>query len=120
MSVPYPIISADKRGERDGFRSREGRIPAGSVLHRRDHLTGDVLVLLDDPVAYQLVAVARVLPLAQPAELLGPYRAAESIGLGQLAVPLTLDCVGLLPVVLLGRSEFLLVIGLRLAGAERF
>ena len=84
------------------------------------YLTGCALVLLYRSVTHQLLAVACVLSFAQPGEILGPDHALQAVCLRQLAVPLTLYGVALLPVVLFGRSEFLLVVGLRLAGAERF
>ena len=49
------------------------------------------LVLLYSPVADQLFSGAGILSFAQPGELLGTYSAGEAIGLGQLAMPLTLN-----------------------------
>jgi hypothetical protein len=90
------------------------------VLDRRDRLTGCILVLLHGPVAHQLVTGACILSFAQPGKFLGSYRAMQAINLSELAMPLTLNSVALFPIVLFGRSEFLRVIGLRLASTERF
>jgi len=77
-------------------------------------------VLLAVAVSHQLLSGEGILALAEASEVRlvdGPRKA---VPLGNPALPFSENCVALLPIVLLGRHEFLGVIGLRLARTERF
>ena len=64
---------------------------------------------------HQLFAGLRMLPFGEPGEFLGSHCTGQAELLCQLAVPLALNGVALLPIVLFGGGELFGVIGLRLA-----
>jgi hypothetical protein len=84
---------------------------AGSVCGR---------VLLGLAMLDQLLGGMRVLAFTETGEVLGVNGSGKAVFLGQLPLPLSENGVALLPVVLFGRRELFSVIGLRLAGTDRF
>src|SRR5580692_7497177 len=77
-------------------------------------------VLLAVTVPNQLLAGEGILPFTEASEVLSVDASGKAVLLGHPSLPLSKDRVALLPIVLLGRREFLGVIRLRLTGAERF
>ena len=86
-------------------------------LHRLSGIGG---VLRNGAMADQLLACYGMLAFGESGEMLGVDGTREPEGLGKLALPLAKGDVPLLPVVLLRRSELLGVVGLGLAGVQRF
>ncbi len=120
MRFPHPLVAAYKRGQRDRLWRGEGRIPPGPVLDGRDLLAVLAFVGLRHLMADQLLFRVRMLAFAQSGEMLGTDRPRQTPLAGQSALPLAVTLLILAPVVLLLRRELALVIGLRLAGGERF
>ena len=89
------------------------------MLHRLDGLSVGILVLVGRSLSNKLFACLRVLALAELRKILGGNRTGKTELRSQPALPLARDHAPLRPVVLLLRREFLLVIGLRLAGGQR-
>src|SRR5580698_2506448 len=116
MGFPHAVVPADKRGQRDGFRSGKGRIPACTVLYGRDHISLCVAILMNGPMQNQLLARLRVQTFREACELFRAYGSCQPKLICQPAVPFALNGVALLPVVLLGGGELFLVILLGLAG----
>ncbi len=114
VRLAHAVISADKRSQRNGFRSGKSRIPSGTMLDRCDSLSVRALILMPCAMPDKLLAGVRMLAFGQPRKLLCAHSSGEAELPGQPAMPLPLDRVALLPIVLLGRRELLCVVGLRL------
>src|SRR5204863_100199 len=46
VSLAYAVVAPDECGDRHALRRRERRVPPGTMLHRRDGLSTDVLRLM--------------------------------------------------------------------------
>ena len=119
MCFANALVSADKRGERDRFRSGKGGIPPGPVLHRFDGLALSILIFIRRSLAHHLLARLWMLALAEFREVLGRDHPGKSELPGQPPLPFARDDAALRPIVLLFRGELLLVVGLCLASGER-
>ena len=73
---------------------------------------------MDRAMRDQLLAGLRMLALGQTGKLLRADGAGQAELFGQLAVPLALNGIALLPIVLLGGGELFGVVGLCLACGE--
>ncbi len=120
MRFPDPVIAADERGERNRLRGRKGRIPACPVLDGFDRLAVSVLVLEGGAGADHRLLCHWMQPFRETLKFERRDRARETESRGELAVPLALYRIALPVVALCFGGEVQLVIGLRLAGAERF
>jgi len=69
VRLPHSLIAADKRGQRNGFRGGERRIPSGTVLHARHFPPLLALVGSGNLMPHQLLFAERVLAFAQPREV---------------------------------------------------
>jgi hypothetical protein len=90
------------------------------MLYGSDCLTVFGLVLTHLKMPDQLLSRLRVLVLRESGELLGSHGTGEAELFSELAVPLALNGVVLLPIVLLSGGELFGVVGLRLACGEWF
>ena len=115
----HTLIAADQRGERDGFGRGKSGIPSGAMLHRRDGLAVGILIFIRRSLPNKLLVGLRMLTLAEFREVLCGDGSGKAELRGQAALPFACDDAALRPIVLLLRSEFLLVIGLRLACRQR-
>ena len=120
MRLAYGIVSTNESSQRNALRSRERRIPGGTVLHRANRLAACIDVFTRCLMAHELFSGHGVLPVRQSLEVLLPHFTMQAPLLGEFAVPLAAYPVALGVVVLLGVRELLFVIGLRLAGTQRF
>ena len=119
VRLAHPVIAADQSRQRNRFWRGKGRVPSGAMLHRLDGLAVGVLVFVGRSLANKLFACLRVLALAELRKILGRNRTGKAELCGETALPLARDHAALRPVILLLGREFLLVIGLRLAGGQR-
>jgi len=89
------------------------------VLHRLDGLAVGILIFIRRSLPRKLLAGLWVLALAEFRKVLGRDRSGEAELIGKPALPFACDHAPLRPIVLLLRSELLLVVALRLASGER-
>src|ERR1019366_6752615 len=120
MRFADTFIATDKRRYRDGFWGGKRRIPASPVLHRLDVLAVGVLIFIGRSLPHKLLSGLRMLALAEFCEVLGRDGPGEAELRGQSPLPFASDDALLRPIVLLLRSELLLVVGLCLACGEWF
>src|SRR5580658_760164 len=83
-------IAAHKRGERDGFRGRECRIPPGAMFDAGYFRAVLVLVGSCRLVLDELRVAFRMLSYTQPSELFGLHAIAEPPLLGKPSLPLAM------------------------------
>jgi hypothetical protein len=114
------VVAADKGSERHRFGRGEGRIPSGAVLHRLDGLALCILVFIRRSLPDKLLSGLWMLALAEFCKVLGRDRPDKAELPGQMALPFARDDATLRPIILLLRSELLLVVGLRLACGKWF
>ena len=86
------------------------------MLHGRDGLAFGVLIFIRGSLPNKLLAGLRMLTLAEFREVLGRDGPGKTELRGQAPLPFACDDAALRPIVLLLGSEFLLVVGLCLAG----
>ena len=89
------------------------------MLHRLDGLAVGILIFIRRSLPHKLLAGLWMLALAEFREVLGRDGPGKAELPGQSALPFARDDAALRPIVLLLRSELLLVVGLRLASGER-
>ena len=119
MRFTDALIAADQRGERDRFGRGKSGIPSGAMFHRRDGLAVGILIFIRRSLPNKLLVGLWMLALAEFREVLGGDGSGKAELRGQAALPFACDDTALRPIVLLLRSEFLLVISLRLACRQR-
>src|SRR5271155_4416587 len=120
MRPSYAIVSTHESGQRNALGSRERRVPGGTVFHSANRLTSCIHVFARCLMANELLFGQGMLTVRQPLKVFLLHFASESPFLRESAVPLAPNAVSLGVVVLLGVRELLFVIGLRLAGTQRF
>ena len=120
MRLPDPVIATDKRGERYRLRGRKGRIPTRAVLDGFDGLSIGILVLEGGAGADHRRFGIWVQPFRKTLKFKRRDRTRETEPCRELALLFALHGIALPVVVLRLRGKVQLVVGLRLAGAERF
>ena len=120
VRLPHTLIAAHKRGERDGFRRGECRIPPGAMFDAGDFLAVLVVVGLCRLVLDELRAAFRMLAFAQPSEFFGSNGTAQSPLLGKPTLPLAMHLRVTTPVVLLLRHKLARMVGPRLSCRQCF
>src|SRR6202051_3064212 len=120
MRLAYTIVSANEGSQRHALRRGERCIPACAVFHRAHRLAASINVLTRGLVAHKLFARHRVLPVSKSLKVLFTHFTLQTPFCGELAVPLAAYTFSLGVVVLLSVRELLFVIGLGLAGTQRF
>ncbi len=116
VRLPHPLISADKRGQRNGFRGGECSIPSGPVLHARYFPALLALVGPGNLMPHKRLFGERVLAFAQPCEMVIADCALQPPLLGQPALPFAKTLLVAAPIVLPLRRELPRVVRPRLAG----
>jgi hypothetical protein len=112
MSFAHPIVATYQRGEGDGFRSRECRVPTCSMLHCFDGSPILIRVFMSRAVLNELLSALGMLALAQLGKVFGAYGTGQAQLRRQSTLPLALNCNAFRPAALLLGGELLLVIGL--------
>src|SRR5580698_7511127 len=120
MCLAYGFVSTHESSQRNALGSRERRVPGGTVLHCANRLTSCIDVFARCLMANELLFGQGMLTVRQPPKVFLLHFASESPFLRESAVPLAPNSVALGIVVLLGVRELLFVIGLGLAGTQRF
>src|SRR5579863_6475520 len=120
MRLAYSVVSAHEGSQRHALRRGERCIPCCTVFHRAHLLAASINVLTRGLVAHKLFARQRVLPVSKSPKVLFTHFPLQTPFCRELAVPLAANAVSLGVVVLLGVRELLFVIGLGLAGTQRF
>jgi len=115
VRLPHPLIAADKRGQRNGFRRGERRIPPGAVLHARHFLTVFAVIGSGNLMPHKLFFGERVLAFAQPREMVIADCALQAPLLRKPALPLAETLLVAAPIVLPLRRELPRVVRPRLA-----
>jgi type IV secretion system protein VirB4 len=98
----YPVIPADKSGQRDRFRRRKCSIPSGTMLHGGHGLSVRCLILVGQTMAHELVARGGMLAFGEAGELVSAHGPGEAELFGELAVPLSLHVLPTAPITLIG------------------
>src|SRR5580698_3130184 len=120
MRPSYAIVSTDKSSQRDALRSRERRVPGGTMLHGANRLTSCIDVFARCLMANELLFGQGMLTVRQPLKVFLLHFTMQPPLLREPAVPLAAYSVALGVVVLLRVCKLLFVIRLRLAGTQRF
>src|SRR5665213_1510034 len=90
VRLPHPVIAADQRGQRDGLRRGERRVPSGTVLDRRNLLAALAFIGLGYLVPNKLRLGLRVLAFAQTSEVLRAHGPRKSPLAGEQPLQLTM------------------------------
>jgi hypothetical protein len=120
VRLPHPVIAAYQRGQRDGLRRGERRIPPGAVLDRSNLLAVLALIGLGYLVPNKLRLSVWVLAFAQTSEVFRAHGSRKSPLSGEPSLPLAMPLLVAAPVVLLTRSKLPRMIRPRLTCRERF
>src|SRR5580698_2006097 len=120
MRPSYAIVSTHESGQRNALGSRERRVPGGTVFHSANRLTSCIDVFARCLMANELLLGQGMLTVRQPLKVFLLHFTMQPPLLREPAVPLAAYSVALGVVVLLRVRELLFVIGLGLAGTQRF
>ena len=120
VRLAHTLIAAPKRGQRNGFRRGECRIPSGAMFDAGDFLAVLVLVGSCRLVLDELRTAFRMLSFAQPSESFGSNGTAQSPLLGKPSLPLAMHLRVTAPVVLLLRHKLTRMVRPRLSCRQRF
>jgi len=115
VRLPHPLIATDKRGQRNGFRRGERRIPPGAVLHAGDFPSLLALVGSGNLMPHKLLFGERVLAFAQSRKVVIADCALQAPLLGKPALPFAETLLVAAPIVLPLRCELPRVVRPRLA-----
>jgi hypothetical protein len=101
----HTLVAAHKRGERNGFRRGECRVPPCAMFDTGDFLAVLVVVGLCRLMLDKLRAAFRMLSFAQSSEFLGINETTQSPLLGKPSLPLAMHLRVTAPIILLLRHE---------------
>src|SRR5271163_4891722 len=120
MGFPHPIVAAHESGKRYRLRRRECGVPPGAMLGA-GHLSAKFSFIGSrNLMPYELLFGVRMLAFTQSRKVFGTNATLQPPLLGESALPLTVTLLIAAPVILFLRGELAHMVGLRLAGGQRF
>src|SRR5208283_3657398 len=120
MSLPHPIIAAYERCERYRLRRRECSVPPRAMLGA-GHLSAKFAFIGSrNLMPHELLFGVRMLAFTQSCKVFGTNATLQPPLLGEPTLPLTVTLLIAAPIVLFLRGKLPHMVGLRLAGRQRF
>src|SRR5208282_2173404 len=120
MGLPHPIITAHEGRERYRLRRRECGVPPGAMLGAGNLLAEFPFIGSRNLMPYELLFGVRMLAFTQSCKVFGTNATLQPPLLGEPALPLTVTLLIAAPVALFLRGKLPHMVGLRLAGWQRF